>query len=309
LKNKIWFLGSSNVDITYRVKEIPLVGYTIQAKSYVIATGGKGANQAIAASKYGANVNFIGAVGDDSNGKILLKVLKTNGINVENVTIVKNVHSGNAVILVDDGGSNCIIVYPGANHNVPVDIYPDFMEGDMLVAQLEVNMSAVEYYFKLAKKAKKKIYTILNPSPFISLSQELLKKTDIIVVNEVEAYELGGVVVRGPETAKVCYKKIIKLVPTIVIITLGKMGVVVATNENAFHVPGYDVDVVDTQGAGDAFLGTFVAKLAQGATIEDATLFANMVAALSGTKMGSTQVSLPEPEEVVGRNPGRCIKL
>ena len=306
MKNKIWFLGSSNVDIIYRVKEIPLVDYTIQAKSCVIATGGKGANQAIAASKYGANVNFIGAVGDDSNGKILLKVLKTNGINIENVTIVKNVHSGNAVILVDDEGSNCIIVYPGANHNVPVDIYPNFMEGDMLVAQLEVNMSAVEYYFKLAKK---KMYTILNPSPFIFLSQELLKKTDIIIVNEVEAYKLGGVVVRGPETAKVCCKKIIKLGPSIVIITLGKMGVVVATNENAFHVPGYDVDVVDTQGAGDAFLGTFVAKLAQGATIEDATLFANMVASLSVTKMGSTQVSLPEPEEVVGRNSCRCIKL
>ena len=303
----IWVLGSSNIDVTYRVKEIPLKGYTIQAKSCITATGGKGANQAVAAAHWGIDVGFIGAVGDDPNGKVLLEALKSRGVNVSHVDSIKSVPSGNAVIFVDDQGSNCITVYPGANQHVPVVMFPDFKEGDILTAQLEVNLDAVEYYFKLAKQ--KKVYTVLNPSPYIPLSRELLKNTDVIVVNETEAYELGGVFVDGPETAKVCADKIMRQGPDVVIVTLGKMGVIILTTENVFHIPEYCVDVVDTQGAGDAFLGTFAAKLAQGDSLEDSALFANMIASLSVTKMGSTQVSMPDLKDVAGRNPGKYIKI
>lgn len=307
MNKRIWVLGSSNIDVTYRVKDIPLKGYTVRAKSCITATGGKGANQAVAAAHWGIDVSFIGAVGDDPNGETLLEVLRKRNINVSYVNTVKGVPSGNAVIFVDDKGSNCIIVYPGANQCVPVNLCPDFSEGDILVAQLEVNMDAVGCYFMLARQ--KKMLTILNPSPYVPLSQELLKNTDIIVANETEAYELGGIPADDPESAKACAAKIISQGPGTVVITLGKLGVVVVKNEEAFYIPEYPVEVVDTQGAGDAFLGTFAAGIAQGNTVEDSALFANMVAALSVTKLGTTQASMPDLKDITDKNPGKYIKF
>ena len=307
MNKKIWILGSSNLDVTYRVKEIPLKGQTVQASACVTATGGKGANQAAAAAHWGVEVAFIGAVGDDLNGSTLEEVFRLRKIDTHNLTKVVGVPSGNAVIHVDDRGGNCIVVYPGANQFIPVNKFPEFQEGDMLVAQLEVNMDAVLHYFKLAKQ--KKVYTVLNPSPFVSLSEELLSLTDMIVANESEAYGMGGIAVIGAESARACGEIIMKLGPGTVVITLGKNGVVVLDVQGAFHVPEYCVEVVDTQGAGDAFLGTFIAKLAQGDTLQGAALFANMAASLTVTKLGSTQTSMPQVWELAQKNPGICIKL
>ena len=294
LNKKIWILGSSNIDITYKVKEIPVKGSTIQAESCVKASGGKGANQAIAAARWGVDTFLIGAVGDDENGQLLINVLKSWNVNTDYVSVAKNIPSGNAIIFVDNEGANCITVYPGANQYLPCDKCPDFGSKDLLIAQFEVNIDSVEFFFEYAKK--RGTYTILNPSPFKSISEYLLKSTDMIIANEIEAYKLGGITVDTPLKAKECGKKIIKSGPETVLITLGKMGVVVVTDEHAVHIPEYPVKVVDTQGAGDTFLGTFAAMLCNGKTLENAAQYANIVAALSVTKKGSTQVSLPSQD-------------
>lgn len=291
MNSKIWVLGSSNVDMTYKVKEIPVKGSTIQAESCVKGSGGKGANQAIAAAIWGVDTFLIGAVGDDENGQLLINVLKSWNVNTDYVSVVKNIPSGNAIIFVDNEGANCITVYPGANQYLTCDNCPDFGTNDLLIAQFEVNIDSIEFFFDYAKK--RGAYTILNPSPVRSISKFLLESTDMIVANEIEAYELGGITVDTPQKAKECGKKIIKSGPETVLITLGKMGVVVVTDEHTVYIPGYPVKVIDTQGAGDVFLGTFAAMLCKGKSLENAAQYANVVAALSVTKKGSTQVSLP----------------
>lgn len=294
--NKVWVLGSSNVDITYKIKSMPRAGATIQAESCITATGGKGANQAVAAAHWGSDVSMIGAVANDSNGKLLLDTLINKGINTEHVAIVPGSSSGNAVIMVDDQGANCIIVSPGANQYVPLCKDIGFYKGDFLVAQFEVNMDAVEYYFRIAKNTG--VITVLNPSPFQEISDELLGLTDIVVANEEEASEIARIQVDGKEAAKLCGKQIVKKGPKTVVITLGKRGAVAITCDKALYFTGHSVKVTDTQGAGDAFLGTLIAKLSQGIRLEDAVSFSNMISAVCVTKKGSTQVSITQINEI-----------
>ena len=299
MHKNVWVLGSSNIDFTYRVKDLPLAGQTIQAESQVMATGGKGANQAIAAAHWGANVHFIGAVGDDANGKTLLEALTTRKVNIDHVYEICGVPSGNAVILVDDNGENSIIVYPGANQCVPVRACDQihFREGDVLVSQLEVNLDAIECCFQRAKEQGG--ITVLNPSPYKPLLKRLLETTDIIVANTSEAFELGGVSVNDPQSARQCGQKILEAGPGTAIITMGEAGVVLVNYEKTIHFPGHKVHVVDGQGSGDAFLGTLLASLSQREIFEQAIAFANRVAAFSVTKRGSTQVSLPDQKEIL----------
>lgn len=307
MNRKVWVLGSSNIDVTYRVKEIPRKGYTIQAQSCVTGTGGKGANQAVAAAHWGAEVKMIGAVGEDINGQTLINALKSQKVNTDNVSVIKGVLSGNATILVDDNGANCITVFPGANQHVPIDANPGFCEGDLLISQFEVNMDALEFYFSEAKKSG--VYTILNPSPYKCLSERLLKMTDMIVANESEAFEIGRVEVDSVAAARTCGMEILKSGPGTVVITLGKLGAVAVTGEKTVHIPEYPVKVVDTQGAGDAFLGSLAAKLCEGVSLEEACMFANTVASISVSRRGGTQVSLCSVKETEDMDLAKIIQV
>ena len=292
---RIWSLGSSNVDTTYRLEKIPMKGYTITAKSCITATGGKGANQAFAAAHWGTNVSFIGAVGQDSNGKMLLDSLESKGINTEYVSTVET-QSGNAIIYVDDNGDNCIVVYPGANHCVSVNTNIAFNKNDIIVTQLEININAVNEYFNLAKQ--KGMVSVLNPSPYKSIPAQILRNTDIVVANEYEASEMSGIEVNDAISAKMSAEKIMEYGPSVVIITLGGKGVFLKTGNDQKLIDGYKVDVVDSQGAGDAFLGSFVYQIACGRSEIEAIEFANAVGALAVTKNGSTQLSMPDLSEV-----------
>ncbi len=291
MKNTVWILGSANIDTTYRVKTLPNKGDTLTAVSCVTATGGKGANQAYAAAHCGAQVSFIGAVGRDDMGTQLLEALRRRDIATDCVTQT-NSHSGNAVIFVDDRGANCIVVYPGANREIPADLNIDFKPGDLLAAQLEINLNAVEAYFKRAKESG--AITVLNPSPYTDIPASILRHTDIIIANENEAGALGGVEVTGAESARTCAANIALLGPNAVVITLGENGAYLKTLESEASAGGYHVTVADTQGAGDAFLGAFVSKAVQGSDYAEALRFANAVGALAVTVHGSTQVSMPE---------------
>ena len=292
--NKIWILGSSNVDVTYECEKLPLEGHTVLAESCVIATGGKGANQAFAVAHFGAQVNFIGAVGDDNEGKTLLNALNSKNINTDCVYIAEE-KSGNAIIAVNRNGANFIVVYPGANQCIPTDMDLNFANGDLLVAQLEISIDAVEQYFKLAKIKGTK--TILNPSPYKDIPKEIYRNTDIIIANESEAFYLGGIEVSDAQTANNCAMEIAKKGPKDIIITLGSKGVF-AKSDQSQYFNGYAVKVVDTQGAGDAFLGTFAAKYIKNGDIYSSIQFANAAGALAVTKKGSTQVSMPENSEI-----------
>jgi ribokinase len=308
--NKIWVLGSSNIDCTYRMEQLPVKGTTVSADEILITTGGKGANQAIAAAHWGAHVHFIGAVGDDDNGKRLLDCLISHGVDTENVSVIKGAASGQAIILVDHDGDNFIVIHGGANLKVPCTV-PSAIEisnGDVFVSQLETNLEALGAYAAFARKQR--ALTILNPSPYQELPVSILANIDLIVANEIEAAQLGRTPVEDVHTAQSCGSAIrrkngIKAV----IITLGAEGAVLVEEERSFHFPGYTVNAVDTQGAGDAFLGSLIAKLAQKAPIERAVSFSNWVAAQSVTRRGSTQHSLPEQSSAVNADLSRFVGL
>ncbi|PKM52131.1 MAG: ribokinase [Firmicutes bacterium HGW-Firmicutes-7] len=296
MDKKVWVLGSSNLDMTYRVKDIPLKGYTVEATSCMTATGGKGANQAVAAAHFGTQVGFIGAVGDDISSKMLLEVFDNAEIDRSHVLCIEKESSGSAIIFVDDQGDNCIAVHSGANKCIPTGMKPDFTKGDILVTQFEINIDAISHYFKLAKSCG--VYTVINPSPYVSLSEEILDLTDMIVANESESSQMSGLKIRDVETAITAGKKILQMGPSTVVITLGAQGVVLVNQDDSLHITGRSVNVVDTQGAGDAFLGTLLAQLAKNKTYQEAISIANLVASLCVEKHGSTQVSMPTIDEI-----------
>jgi ribokinase len=310
VNSRIWILGSSNVDHTFRVKSLPAKGSTISSGDTRVAMGGKGANQAIAAAHWGADVYFIGAVGDDDYGRRLLDSLVRRGVDTVNVSVIEGIASGQAIILVDDAGDNVIVIHGGANLQVPrmIPASVDIGNGDIFVAQLETNLDALEIYAAHARKQG--ALGILNPSPCRELPPALLENIDVIVANEIESSQLGRVSVDDARTAHDCGKAIRERFGTsAVITTLGPSGAVLVTKDGSFHFPGHHVAAVDTQGAGDAFLGSLAARLAEKAPMEEAVSFANWVAARSVTRQGSTRESLPDPASAVGLDVRRFTRL
>lgn len=292
--NTIWVIGSQNIDHIYYMKELPLQGRTVLADSYVSATGGKGANQAIAAAHFGAHVEMIGCVGDDAAGDTLLGTLRARGVGTGYVQRIAGA-SGSAVVYVDRAGANCITIYPGANRKISAQALPVFQKGDFLLAQMEVNTDALLAGFAAAKRTG--ATTILNPSPYHSDVEHLLPLADILVLNEHEAYEASGVSPENWEAAMACMVALSHRGTKEVVITLGGKGAVCRDGEQTFAIDGISARVVDTQGAGDAFLGALASRLAAGAGLREAAGFANRVGAYAVTKSGSTQVSLPESGE------------
>ena len=310
MDSRIWILGSSNVDHTFRIKSFPAKGSTVSSGEVRVAMGGKGANQAIAAAHWGAEVHFIGAVGDDDYGKRLLDSLISHRVDTRNVSVIAGITSGQAIILVDDAGDNVIVILGGANLKVPLTIPPsvDIGDGDIFAAQLETNLDALEIY--VAHARRQGALTMLNPSPYRELPPALLKNIDVIVANEIESSQLGRLSVDNALTADFCGRAIRERFGTsAVITTLGPNGAVLVTKGGSFHFPGHQVVAVDTQGAGDAFLGSCAARLAEKAPMEEAVSFANWVAAQSVTRQGSTRQSLPDPASSIGQDLRRFTRL
>jgi ribokinase len=198
------------------------------------------------------------------------------------------------VVYVDPRGDNCIVVHPGANHRVPTDIYDSvqFRQGELLLSQLEVNLDAVGAAFDSARR--RGVTTVLNPSPLKEIPDTLLRDTSMLVANVQEAQELGGVTITDVSTARSCAAALRQRGPDKVAITLGKEGAILCDGAECCYVRGIEVESVDTQGAGDAFLGAFVARLAHGESDDEALAFGNRVAAYSVTRRGTTQRSLPD---------------
>ena len=261
--------------------------------------GGKGANQAVAAAKLGAEVYFVAKLGDDIFGRQSLSNFQKVAVQTEYVVQTNEAPSGVALITVDDAGDNVIVVAPGANLKLsPEDVkkaQPAIASSGAVAAQLEVPLETVEFAARLANDAG--VPFILDPAPAQKLSPEFLQMVDVLTPNETEAEILTGIEVTDENSAQVAAKDLLERGVKAVILTMGAQGYLLATKDAAEFVPSVKVDAVDATAAGDAFTGSLGVGLAQGKTLRDAALFANHVAALSVTKMGA-QSSMPDAGQV-----------
>ena len=270
------------------------MGETILGGDFIMIPGGKGANQAVAAAKLGAEVCFIARLGDDIFAQQSFSNFKKETVNTKYVTRTKEAPSGVALITVDDMGNNVIVVAPGANQMLsPDDVKraePDIASSGVLVAQLEIPLETVEFAAQLANNCG--VLFILDPAPARKLNPKLLKMVDVLTPNETEAQILTNIEVTDEDSACTAAKKLLEYGVKSVVLTMGAKGFWIADNDRIEFVSAVKIEAVDTTAAGDAFTGSLAVGLAQGKTLYDAALFANYVAALSVTKMGA-QSSMP----------------
>ena len=296
---KMVVIGSSNMDLVAKAPKIPVTGETLTGTDFFMVPGGKGANQAVAAAKLGADVVFVAKLGNDIFASKSLKNFKSVNINTKYVEQLDGVASGVAIIAIDDKGNNIIIVVPGANGKLlPEDV--DNAEGDIanagvIVCQLEVPLETVEYAAKVAHKNN--VTFILDPAPARPLSDELLSMVDIIKPNEIEAEMLTGIKVTDEENASKAADALLAKGVKTVIITLGEKGFMLANKESKELISRVEVKAVDSTAAGDAFTGSLAYGLAKGQSLKDAAIYANTVAAISVTRLGA-QSSMPTKKEV-----------
>lgn len=304
MQKNVCILGSINMDLVLRVDRMVKPGETILSKDFKKVPGGKGANQAVAAKRLGANVSFIGMVGMDDNGVELVKALKEDKIDTSHIKVDESNPTGMAIITVDDDGRNSIVVVPGANMKIDsqsIENAKDVIkESKLLIAQFETPAEATIEAFKIAKENG--VTTILNPAPAKKIPEELLKLTDIIAPNETEAFELTDIKVDDDERIKEAAEKFIEKGVKFVIITLGERGAALVSEEKFTTVPAYKVKAVDTTAAGDSFIGALSSKLQNEENIdfeaiEKAIKFSNKVSSIVVQRQGA-QPSLPYLEEV-----------
>jgi len=297
--NTILVIGSLNTDMVIQTEKIPTAGETVLGGEFFMNTGGKGANQAVAASRLGGKVTFIGKVGDDIFGENGIRSLKEEGIETTFVGITSGVSSGVAMITVDKKGENAIVVAPGANYRLTIDdienAFALFYTNDFILLQLEIPVQTVEYIIVKAKSLGKKV--ILNPAPAQKLNADLLKGLYMITPNEREAEALTGIKIGDETTAKEAAQRLLEKGIETVIITLGEKGALVKTQDVYAIVPSPRVEAVDTTAAGDTFNGALAVALSEGKDIVAATSFACRAASISVARKGA-QISMPYRKEI-----------
>ncbi|MFB3896342.1 MAG: ribokinase [bacterium] len=296
---KVVVVGSSNTDMVVKTPRIPGKGETILGSDFMMVPGGKGANQAVAAARLGAETTFIARLGKDMFGDISIANFKENKINTKFIRCNEDTPSGVALILVDEQGENVIVVAPGSNGKLmPEDVGRAealIESASVVLLQLEIPIDTVEYSASVAQAYG--VPVILNPAPARKLSPELLADITYLTPNETEASLLSGIKVTDTATAEKAGKVLIEQGVGTVIITLGASGALIVTKEESELIPAPKVKAVDTTAAGDAFNGGLAYSLALGKPLSEAVRFANYVGALSITKMGA-QPSMPTLQEI-----------
>jgi ribokinase len=271
-ENQVVVVGSINIDVVARAPHHPAVGETVLGTDLKLVPGGKGANQAVAAARLGARTRLVGRVGSDGFGDTLLAFLAGEGVDVSSVGRDPGAPSGTALIVVGDG-DNTIVVVPGANAALTAeDVATAAMgRGDVVVAQYEIPLPVVGAALRRAKSAG--ALTVLNPAPALASPADLLDLADVVVMNETEEAVLGG---QLPTRAD-----------QVLVVTLGARGAVARIGAATIEVEGRPVDVVDSTGAGDCFVGALATALGRGDGVADALAFANAAAALSVQQFGA----------------------
>ena len=299
----ITVVGSYVADLTSRTPHMPVPGETVLGLSFKLGPGGKGGNQAVAAARAGSQVNMVTKLGDDEFGVMAMKSFKEAGINTEFISISKEHPTGVAQIIVDDSSENMIVVTLGAcgelTRNEILAAEDAIRKSSIVVTQLETSMDAVIATVELAGKYK--IPVIFNPAPYNdNYPREILLSITYATPNETEAGYMAGVKISDDESALLAASKIRGMGVKTVIITMGKRGCLVYEGDNDYtFVPAFKVDAMDTTGAGDAFNGGLAHALEKGAAINEAVRFANAVAAISVTRLG-TAPAMPTAEEING---------
>ncbi|MNS80058.1 Ribokinase [compost metagenome] len=288
---KIGVIGSCAVDLVVTSNKRPSAGETVLGESFKMVPGGKGANQAVAAARLGAEVIMIGRVGEDNFGEVILNNFKSNGVSVNNVEPVTYIESGTAHIVLAEG-DNSIVVVKGANDLVTPEYIKQKLdlirEMDMILIQQEIPEETVVLVSQIC--AEMNIPLLLNPAPARAVDPSVIENASYLTPNEHEA----AIVFDGLSTAEALRKY-----PNKLFITEGAQGVRYHDGTQEVLVPAYKVEAVDTTGAGDTFNAAFAVALAEGKSVYESVRFANRAASLSVTKFGA-QGGMPTREEVEG---------
>ncbi|MHC4307557.1 MAG: ribokinase [Planctomycetota bacterium] len=297
---RIAVVGSLNMDLVMRVSRIPKPGETILgADDLQMIPGGKGANQAYASARLEAEVAMIGGVGGDAFGEQLINSLKNADVNTQHITRDSKASTGIALIVVEEGGQNSIVVSSGANGRItPSHVSRAesvIRSADLTLLQLEIPLPAVIKAAQCAKKHGVKV--ILNPAPAQQLPAELLSLTDILIPNETEAAMLSGYDVGTDEGIRLASSKLCQSGVKTIIMTRGSQGASLITENEIEHFPAFPIEPVDTTAAGDAFVGSFAVAFAEGKPLTEAVRYGNAAGALASAKPGA-QPSMPGRDEL-----------
>lgn len=295
----ILVIGSSNTDMVIKADKFPLPGETILGGKFFMFSGGKGANQAVAASRLGGNVTFIAKIGNDIFGKQALQQFRKEGIKSDFIIADSENPSGVALITVDAKGENSIVVAQGANGALTREdlekAEKEIEQHDILLMQLEIPIPTVFFAAKTAAQRGKKV--ILNPAPAMPLPPDIYQSLFIITPNKFEAETFSGVEISDDYSIRKAAKKIKELGVTNVIITLGSRGAYLHNDQEDKFIDSPAVKAIDSTAAGDVFNGALAVAIAEGKELDEAVLFANWAAAISVTKMGA-QASAPYRNEI-----------
>lgn len=294
-------IGSFITDLVFRVDHYPAEGETLIGQSFNRFPGGKGANQAVGASRLGAKVSMVGRLGQDLFGDEQIQSLQGAGIDTSGIARDPEVPSGAATVTIDKDGRNRIIIVPGSNMRITVDdiekVRDRIAAADILMLQLEIPLECVERAIAIASEVGTPV--ILNPAPAQEVAPEVLSRVSVLTPNEVEAEQLTDIKVDTTEDATAAARKLLSYGVQAVVITLGERGSLVmsAEDEEPTFIPAYKVKAVDTVAAGDAFNGALAVRLSEGASIVEAARYATAVSAIAVTRPGA-QPSMPYRHEV-----------
>jgi ribokinase len=286
------------MDLTFRTSRLPRPGETLAGEAFHLGFGGKGANQAVMASRLGASVALVAAVGNDAFGRQYVEHLQAQGVDTTHVKFAGEPTTGVAGIIVDDEARNCILVVPGANLSLSADdihrARANIENAGVLLGQLEVPANTILEAFRLAKA--KGVTTILNPAPALPLLKELWDLCDLCVPNETEIEALTGKAADSVDAATAAARELQRMGARFVIVTLGDRGAVVV-DDGVLHVPAVPVPAIDPTAAGDAFIGSLAVFWSGGEDLHTAVRKASAVAALTVTRPGA-QAAFPSRAEV-----------
>jgi len=299
-RKKLLVVGSVNTDMVVKSHSLPKPGETVLGGTFFMNAGGKGANQAVAAVRLGADVTFICKIGNDAFGETSKKLFENEGIDTSYVLVDPDNASGVALITVDHNAENCIVVAPGANANLNVSDVPDLPsiieQFDYILMQLEIPLETIQTVADIAYQ--KNIPVILNPAPAKALPNSLLSKLYLITPNETEAEIITGIKVIDEDSALLAAKKMYELGVNNVIITMGSKGAFIYKDFQSEIIPSLKVKAVDTTAAGDIFNGALIVGLMEGKSIKESVQFACKASAISVTRMGA-QSSAPYRNEII----------
>lgn len=297
MKPKIVVVGSSNTDLIVQLPHLPVMGETVIGSKFIKALGGKGANQAVAASRLGAEVTFVARLGCDSFGEECLQAYRQEGLDTRFIIQDKQEASGIALIMVGKSGQNMIGIASGANGQLtPADVEAAedaIAAADCLLLQLEIPLATVQRAAQLARQHSVRV--ILNPAPAAHLDMDLIKLVDVLTPNEVELNALLGFLTE--DSRQLVFETDLAQRVGALLVTLGEKGALLLQGQQRSLIPAFQVCALDTTAAGDAFNGGLAVALARGKPIVEAVRFASAVAALSVTRLGAMP-SLPRLAEV-----------